>query len=77
MSAYDDFCGCGEYDCGECFGGGAPRPPGNAWLDLACRVFPNSRSMTREERRAFDASFWGEMEPLSITDDTNDEATGP
>jgi hypothetical protein len=31
MSAYDEFCGCGEYSCGECFSG-HPVAVGNAWF---------------------------------------------
>jgi hypothetical protein len=37
MSACDDFCGCGEYSCRECFndGDGTDSQTGNAWLDEA------------------------------------------
>lgn len=39
MSAHEEFCGCGEYDCSECFGGSdAARPNGNAWIDAAVRA---------------------------------------
>lgn len=71
MSASDEFCGCGDYECRACFWGSAPRPTGNAWLDLAYLVFPNSRSMSREERKEFTASFWpklDEAEPIIFTD---------
>ena len=34
MSASEDFCGCGDYACGQCFGGCADAK-GNAWLDQA------------------------------------------
>ena len=34
MSAYDDFCGCGDYSCGQCFNG-EPDAIGNAWEDQA------------------------------------------
>lgn len=35
MSASEDFCGCGDYACGECFPAGRPADAvtDNAWLD--------------------------------------------
>ena len=35
MSAYEDFCGCGDYACRECFGAALPDSLDNAWLDQA------------------------------------------
>jgi hypothetical protein len=46
----------------------APVRP-DSWAVLAQAVFPNSRAMTREERRAFDAGFWPNLEPIEFPDD--------
>ena len=36
MSEYEEFCGCGEYSCKECFPDLAAKGmKGNAWLDDA------------------------------------------
>jgi hypothetical protein len=52
LSAHEEFCGCGEYDCRECFsaGAGAGSRTGNAWLDEAI-VHPRTRVVhCRRER---------------------------
>lgn len=49
-------------------------PPGEepqpvSWLNIACALFPNSRPMTREERREFDKLMSRDLEPITFTDD--------
>ena len=46
----------------------APEVPDN-WIALAQTVFPGSHSMTREERRLFERSFWSDAELLEFSDD--------
>jgi hypothetical protein len=46
MSAHEDFCGCGEYDCRRCFNADE-RPEhstGNAWLDEALAASPSEET---------------------------------
>ena len=45
MSAYEDFCGCGDYACRECFGAALPDSLDNAWLDQELvKQYPNAPS---------------------------------
>lgn len=39
------------------------------WVETAHAVFPNSRSMTREERAEFDAHAYGDIAPLSDSEE--------
>ena len=38
------------------------------WIELAQRIFPNSHSLTREERREFDARVWADLEPIDFAE---------
>ena len=38
-------------------------------MGIANVLFPNSHTMTREERRAFEASVWADLEPVEFADD--------
>ena len=50
MSAYDDFCGCGDYACPECFGASLPDSLDNAWYD---RELVTSRPNSPAGRAAY------------------------
>jgi len=45
----------------------APVP--STWLGFAQALFPNSSPMTGDERRAFDATAWPDLEAIDIVDD--------
>ena len=51
MSAHEEFCGCGEYSCAQCFGGTADAV-GNAWFDQATvEKHPGSMAAKMASRR--------------------------
>lgn len=51
--------------------------PPATWQELAEATFPNSHAMSKEDRAAFDASAWPDLEPVEIESVPASDAPAP